>query len=49
MKTVCAWCNPTPNEAVSHGVCRECFEKVMAEIKNKKAQAVRAWQKGAAS
>ncbi len=38
MRVVCAWCNKDMGEkdgegvrGVSHGLCRECFDKVMSE------------------
>ena len=41
MRVVCAWCNKDIGEkdgegvwGVSHGLCRECFDKVMAEEEN---------------
>lgn len=38
MTVVCAWCgcllrgDPTEKENISHGMCRECEERVMEEI-----------------
>lgn len=33
MKTICAWCQPTPaGETVSHGICPECEAKHFPEL-----------------
>ena len=42
MKIVCAWCGKDMGEkdgkgaeGVSHGICRECFAKLMAKVESK--------------
>ena len=36
LKIICSWCGahmsgPTDSEYVSHGICKECFAKLMEE------------------